>query len=56
MFKKDSLTVEMFLKALQSQRAIYFGLAICHGVGCFTTTTPEFYGVLAALYGLMAYR
>jgi hypothetical protein len=45
-----------FVNALRSHRAIYTGLAICHGYGCVLTGRPELYGPMALLYALLALK
>lgn len=43
-------------KALVCHRAIYAGLALCHGSGCFLTEKPELYGPMALFYTVLALR
>ena len=43
-------------KALYCHRAIYVGLACCHGSGCILTGKPELYGPMAVLYALLALK
>lgn len=43
-------------KALYCHRAIYAGLAVCHGSGCFMTGKPELYGPMAFLYAVLALK
>jgi hypothetical protein len=41
-------------KALVCHRAIYIGLAICHGSACVMTSHPEVYAPIAGLYLVLA--
>ena len=41
---------------LTCHRAIYTGLAACHGSGCLITQKPELYGPMAVLYAILALR
>ena len=44
------------LVVLTCHRAIYTGLAACHGSGCMITDKPELYGPMAVLYTILALR
>jgi hypothetical protein len=37
-------------------RALYAGLAGCHGAACWLTDKPELYGPMALLYAILALR
>ena len=48
--------IERLLAVLTCHRAIYTGLAACHGSACFIAQKPELYGTMAALYAILALR
>lgn len=48
--------IERLLDVLTCHRAIYTGLAACHGSGYFITQKPELYGPMALLYVILALR
>ena len=41
---------------LTCHRAVYAGLAACHGSGCVVTQKPELYGPMALLYLVLVFR
>jgi hypothetical protein len=41
---------------LTCHRAIYTGLAACHGSACLMTDKPGLYALMAALYSILAVR
>ncbi|MDP2801162.1 MAG: hypothetical protein Q8O26_04685 [Phreatobacter sp.] len=53
---KLRIIVLRFAKAFYCHRAIYAGLACCHGSGCFLTEKPELYGPMAVLYAVLALK
>lgn len=58
MFELDmmkSLAIRL-AKALCCHRAIYAGLACCHGYGCILTDKPELYGPIAFFYAVLSAR
>jgi len=44
------------IQALFCHRAIYAGLALCHGSACLITSEPALYGTMAVLYAILAVR
>jgi len=44
------------VNALTCHRAIYVGLAVCHGSACLMTDKPALYGLMATLYSVLAAR
>ena len=44
------------MDTLLCHRAIYGGLALCHGFECLLAGEPNLYGVMAFLYAILALK
>lgn len=55
MLHLTSLVIRL-LQAVYCHRAIYAGLALCHGTECLTTGKTALYGPMALLYLLLALK
>lgn len=59
-FKKKVASFKAAMKRavpfLTCHRAVYAGLAACHGSGCVVTQKPELYGPMAILYLVLVFR